>query len=149
MLVGEGPGADEDRSGRPFVGRSGQVLDRLLAAAGIARSDVFIANIVACRPPKNRNPRVGEIRAHAPWLEEQIRLVSPSLLVTLGRVPLVYFLPGSKVTRIRGVPQTVERPTGRIPLLPTFHPAVTFRRRETLPLLEQDFAAIPELLAET
>lgn len=149
MFVGEAPGADEDRQGAPFVGRSGRLLDRLLAANHLRRDDVFITNVVACRPPGNRNPRAREIHAHAPWLEEQIRLVAPRLLVTLGRIALTYFIPKAKITEIRGVPQTVERNGRSIPLLPLFHPSAILRRRELLPAMEEDFARIPALLRRT
>lgn len=146
MLVGEAPGADEDRKGAPFVGRSGRLLDKLLAANGIERESVFITNIVACRPPGNRTPKAAEIRAHAPWLEEQIRLVEPKVVVTLGRVALSYFLPGAKVTEVRGTPQTIERNGRSIPLLPLYHPSAILRRRELLSAMEEDFAKIPALL---
>lgn len=146
MFIGEAPGADEDRKGKPFVGASGRMVDRLLEQNGVAREEVFITNVVACRPPKNRTPRVGEVRAHAGWLEEQLRLVAPELIVTLGRTALTYFIPGAKITEIRGEPQRVERPEGSLLLLPTLHPAAALRRRELLPSLESDFAKIPELL---
>ncbi len=146
MLVGEAPGAEEDRRGAPFVGRSGRLLDQLFEANGLDRERAFITNIVACRPPGNRTPKAAEIRAHAPWLEEQIRLVEPKLLVTLGRVALAYFLPGAKVTEVHGKPQSIERNGRSIALLPLFHPSAILRRRELLPAMEADFAKIPSLL---
>ncbi|HEX6939567.1 MAG TPA: uracil-DNA glycosylase [Longimicrobiales bacterium] len=146
MFVGEAPGADEDRQGAPFVGRSGRLLDRLLVANGLERRRVFITNVVACRPPGNRNPRAREIQAHAPWLEEQIRLVAPRLIVTLGRIALTYFIPKARVTRIRGTPQTIERNGRSITLLPLLHPSAVLRRRELLPAMEADFVKIPALL---
>lgn len=147
MFIGEAPGADEDRRGEPFVGASGRMVDRLLEASGVERKDVFITNIVACRPPKNRTPRVGEVRAHAPWLEAQLRLVAPELIVTLGRTALTYFVPGAKITELRGTPQRVERDGRELLILPTLHPAAALRRRELLPALEEDFAKIGGLLA--
>lgn len=147
MFVGEAPGADEDRQGRPFVGRSGQLLNRLLEANGLERDEVFITNVVACRPPGNRTPRMREIKAHAPWLEAQIRLVDPDVIATLGRVALTYFIPGAKITEIRGVPQTIERNGRSIKLLPLFHPSAALRRRELLPALEEDFAKLARLLS--
>ncbi|HEX7051042.1 MAG TPA: uracil-DNA glycosylase [Longimicrobiales bacterium] len=147
MFIGEAPGADEDRQGRPFVGRAGRLLDRLFEENGMDRADVFITNIVACRPPGNRNPRAAEIRAHAPWLEEQLRLVAPELLVTLGRIALTYFMPGERITKVRGVPRTIEWSGRRMTLLPLLHPSAAVRRRELLPALEADFARIPALLA--
>lgn len=146
MLVGEAPGAQEDARGEPFVGRAGSLLDRLLLQNGLDREQVFITNVVACRPPDNRAPRSREVNAHVPWLEEQIRLIAPELIVTLGRVALSYFFPGAKVMASRGVPQTVERDGQTIRLLPLLHPAAALRRRALLPALEEDFAKIPELL---
>lgn len=146
FFIGEAPGADEDRLGEPFVGRSGRLLDQLFEEAGLDRDRVFVTNLVACRPPKNRNPRVGEIRAHAPWLEAQIRLVDPRLIVTLGRVPLTYFIPGAKITQIHGQVHEIERNGRSIALLPLFHPSAAVRRRELLPALEKDFARIGPLL---
>ncbi|MGH7474695.1 MAG: uracil-DNA glycosylase [Longimicrobiales bacterium] len=147
MLIGEAPGAREDREGQPFVGAAGRLLDGLLEHAGLERPDVFITNIVACRPPGNRTPRAKEAAAHAPWLEAQIRLVRPRALCALGRIALTYFLPKAKITELRGRPLGIERDSVTLPLLATFHPAAALRRRELLPLLEQDFAALAELLA--
>ena len=107
MFLGEAPGDREDVMGQPFVGRAGSLLDKLLQENNISRADVFITNIVACRPPANRTPKVREVRAHAPWIEEQLRLISPRVIVTLGRVALTYFLPKAKVSEIRGVPQRI------------------------------------------
>ncbi len=147
VLIGEGPGAEEDRMGKPFVGRSGRLLDSLLDAIGLPRDQVFITNIVACRPPANRAPRVSEIRAHAPWLEEQLRLIAPELVVTLGRIALTYFVPDGRITEMRGSPQTVQKSGRSHLLLPLFHPAAALRRPELVPVMEEDFAKIPGLLA--
>lgn len=147
VFIGEGPGAEEDRTGRPFVGRAGRLLDRLLEENGIERDQVFITNIVSCRPPGNRTPRVGEVRAHAPWLEEQLRLIEPDLVITLGRVALTYFIPTAKITELRGRPQQMEKSGRRFLLLPLFHPAAALRRPELVPVMEEDFAMIPRLLA--
>jgi DNA polymerase len=149
VFVGEAPGAQEDREGRPFVGRAGQLLDRLLDANDLTREMIYITNIVSCRPPKNRTPRVGEIRAHSPWLEEQLRLIEPELVVTLGAVALTYFIPGAQVTKLRGSPQIVEKSGRSITLLPLFHPAAALRRPELVPVMEKDFAKIPGLLANS
>lgn len=148
VLLGEAPGADEDRQGAPFVGRAGRLLDRLLDTAGLDRSEVFITNVVACRPPGNRTPRVREIRAHSPWLERQLRLVRPRLVVTLGRVALAYFVPGAKVTEVRGRPKTLEHGGLRLTILPTLHPAAALRAPDLLPSLEKDFGRLAKLLAQ-
>jgi len=147
LLLGEAPGAEEDRNGMPFVGRAGRLLDRLLDAAGLERRSVFITNVVACRPPGNRTPRAAEIRAHAPWLEHQLRLVRPRLIVTLGRVALGYFIRGAKVTELRGKETTVEHDGRQITILPTLHPAAALRAPDLLPSLEADFRKIRGILA--
>lgn len=147
VFIGEAPGAEEDRTGKPFVGRAGRLLDRLLEANGISRDQIFITNIVSCRPPGNRTPRVGEIRAHAPWLEEQLRLIAPDLIVTLGRVALTYFIPNARITELRGQSLQIQQSGRSYLLLPLFHPAAALRRPELVPVMEEDFARIPELLA--
>lgn len=146
MLLGEAPGAQEDRAGEPFVGRAGKLLDQLLAAASLRRSDVFITNVVACRPPKNRNPRAREVRAHAPWLDAQLRLVRPEVVVTLGSVALKHFVKAGKITELHGAPQALVRGDLSTILLPTYHPAAALRRRELRPVLEADLARLPGLL---
>lgn len=146
MLIGEGPGEEEDRRGEPFVGRAGKLLDRLLDGAGLERESVFITNMVACRPPGNRTPRVREVKAHAPWIEEQIRLVAPEVIVTLGSAALTYFVPDAKITEVRGRLIDVTRDGRSIRLLPVVHPAAALRRRELMPDLERDFATVRRLL---
>lgn len=147
MFVGEAPGEKEDRAGEPFVGNAGRLLNKLLAENDIARSDVFITNIVACRPPKNRTPKVKEVRAHAPWIDEQLRLIGPKLIVTLGRIALTYFVPGAKVTQIRGVPQRVLHNGQQWLVLPTFHPSAVLRDYEVMyPRVAEDFRKIARLL---
>jgi uracil-DNA glycosylase len=146
MLIGEAPGGTEDRQGMPFVGRAGRLLDELLELAQLRRDDVFITNVVACRPPGNRAPKAAEIRAHTPWLEEQLRLVSPRLVVTLGRTALSYFLPGEKITEIHGKVCVVESAQEELRLMPTFHPAAALRGRVLRSLIEKDFRAIARAL---
>lgn len=124
MLVGEGPGAEEDRLGRPFVGAAGQLLDRILAAAGITREEVYIANIVKCRPPGNRVPLRAEAEACLPWLERQIQLINPRIIVVLGSTALQYLVdPQARITVFRG--RWVEK--GGIRIMPTYHPAALLR----------------------
>lgn len=142
LFVGEAPGAKEDQTGRPFVGASGQLLDAMLAVAGIEREEVFIANVVRCRPPANRPPRSREIRACAGWLAEQIRLVRPRLVVTLGRFALQHFIPDGKITRLQGQRQEVEYGEGTVRLLPLLHPSAVLRNPELRPAYEAQFAEI-------
>lgn len=146
LFLGEAPGASEDRAGEPFVGSAGRLLSRLLEEAGLDRSDVYITNVVACRPPKNRTPRVSEVKAHSPWLEEQLRLVKPEVVVTLGRVALTYFIPKAKITLLSGTPQEVEWNGRTLRLLPLFHPAAALRAPDLLPRLEAGFAALRSML---
>lgn len=147
MFVGEAPGEKEDLAGEPFVGNAGRLLDRLLEDTGISRKAVFITNIVACRPPRNRTPRVKEVRAHAPWIEEQLRLVKPKLVVTLGRIALTYFVPKAKVSELRGVPQRITHGDRALVVLPTFHPSAVLRDYRVLyPRVAEDFRKIAQLL---
>ena len=142
MIIGEGPGAQEDLLGRPFVGRAGQFLDELLAYIGLKREDVFIANMVKCRPPENRDPLPAEVSACDKYLERQIELLDPLLIVTLGRVSLARFFPGESMTRARG---KVREKDGRF-IYPVMHPAAALYRQEVRPGIIEDFKAIPKVL---
>ena len=126
MLVGEAPGAEEDRQGEPFVGRAGKLLNAMLAAVGFAREDVFIANILKCRPPKNRDPRPEEVSACGPYLQRQIELVQPRIILALGRVAAQNLLQvDTPIGRMRG--RCYEYPEPRIPVVVTYHPAYLLR----------------------
>jgi DNA polymerase len=128
MLVGEGPGEQEDKQGKPFVGRAGQLLDRMLGAIGLDRTKVFIVNMVPWRPPGNRNPTPEELALCAPFVHRQIELVNPKLLVTLGNVPTqALFSTSQGITRMRGNWKTLEIGGWSGPVLPTFHPAFLLR----------------------
>ena len=128
MLVGEGPGEQEDRQGKPFVGRAGQLLDRMLAAIGLDRTSVYIANMVPWRPPGNRNPTPEELALCAPFLHRQVELVAPKVLVTLGNVPTqALFETNRGITRLRGQWQTLSINSWRGPAIPTLHPAFLLR----------------------
>lgn len=124
VFVGEGPGYDEDRLGRPFVGAAGQLLDKMIAAMGLAREQVYIANIVKCRPPGNRNPEPGEAAACMGYLRRQLELIHPEVIVTLGKVPLTFLL-----NRNEGIRAARGRwlAWNGIPVMPTFHPAYLLR----------------------
>jgi DNA polymerase len=131
VLVGEAPGAAEDKSGRPFVGGAGRLLDKLLEAAGLAREDVFITNVVKARPPGNRDPKKPEVEHHLPWLIAQLEIIEPRLVVPLGRHALAHFAADVKISEVHG--QALER-DGRT-LFPMLHPAAALHRqalRETL-----------------
>jgi len=125
MLVGEGPGEVEDQTGRPFVGTAGQKLDEVLASVGITREAVYITNVVKCRPPENRVPAKSEMETCWPFLEAQIALINPGLIIPLGNTPAQWLLPGSKgITSIRG---TFHPWRGEIQLFPMFHPSYLLR----------------------
>ena len=142
MFIGEGPGFHEDRQGRPFVGPAGQLLEGLLASIGTNRNDVFIANMVKCRPPDNRDPEPTEIAACKKYLDRQIELIDPKLIVTLGRFSLGRFFPGESVTRARG---KLREKDGRH-IFPVLHPAAALRRPELRKTLVEDFRAIADIL---
>lgn len=149
LFVGEAPGATEDRDGIPFVGASGRLLDAMLAEAGVSREEVFIANVVRCRPPKNRNPKAREIRACAGWLAEQIRLLDPPLVVTLGRFALQHFIPKGKITELQGTVQNVDYGDARVRLVPLLHPSAILRDPTRRDSYRQQFASLPEIVAST
>jgi DNA polymerase len=124
-FVGEGPGADEDEQGFPFVGAAGQLLDKMIAAMGIERDDVYVCNIVKCRPPKNRTPETEEMNACMPYLVEQLSLIQPQVIVALGKTAVQgLFGTAEGITRIRGRWRLYQ---GRIAVMPTFHPAYLLR----------------------
>jgi len=151
MFVGEAPGFHEDRQGIPFVGPSGQLLNRLLEGIGLRREDVYIANVVKSRPPQNRDPQPDEIAACRPWLDAQIRLVDPKVVVTLGNFAAKTLLETTTgITRLRGQTYPFQ---GRV-LLPTFHPAAALHAQgrrtagpSPLEAMEGDFRVLAELLA--
>lgn len=142
LFIGEGPGFHEDRQGRPFVGPAGNFLEELLQSIGMSRDQVYIANMVKCRPPNNRDPVPSEISACSKYLDRQIELIDPLLIVTLGRFSMSRFLPGQSISRVRGR----LRPVGGRHIFPIMHPAAGLRRQEMRDAIEQDFAKVPGLL---
>jgi len=148
MFVGEAPGAEEDRQGLPFVGRAGQLLNELLQGIGMSREDVFIANVLKSRPPGNRDPQPLEIEACRPYLFEQVRLIEPRVVCTLGNFA-TKLLSGSPVgiTKVRGTPQVHQLGQRTVFLLPLFHPAAALRTPAVKETLRGDFERLPKLLA--
>ena len=141
MFIGEGPGADEDTQGEPFVGRAGRLLTKMISAIGIERDDVYITNIVKCRPPDNRNPNPAEISCCLPIIKQQIEILNPKLIVTLGNIPtktLIPDVPG--ITKSHGEIRHYEKWT----VLPTFHPSYLLRNRSAIPQAWKDFKKITE-----
>ncbi|MDA1127445.1 MAG: uracil-DNA glycosylase [Chloroflexi bacterium] len=144
IFIGEGPGFQEDRQGRPFVGPAGKLLDGLLASIGARREDVFIANMVKCRPPDNRDPAPAEIAACTKFLDRQIDLINPRLIVTLGRFAFGRYFPGEGITKARG---TLREKDGR-KIFPVLHPAAVLRREELRPTMIEDFKSIAKILED-
>lgn len=147
VFVGEAPGFHEDKQGIPFVGQAGKLLDKLLSGIGLTRADVFVANVLKCRPPGNRDPLPEEIAACEPHLFRQIELLEPKLVATLGNFA-TKLLSGKPtgITRVHGHPQEVTLGARTVVLYPLYHPAAALYTPSMLKVLEEDFARIPELL---
>ncbi|MBI5945526.1 MAG: uracil-DNA glycosylase [Chloroflexi bacterium] len=144
MFIGEGPGFHENEQGHPFVGASGKFLDQLLAQAGLTRTEVFICNVVKCRPPGNRDPLPDEISACDAHLEEQIKIINPSIIVTLGRISMGKFIPGVKITAVHGQMRKVDERF----VIPMFHPAAALHQAALKPSILADFGRLPDQLNE-
>ncbi|MCA1598130.1 MAG: uracil-DNA glycosylase [Chloroflexi bacterium] len=144
MFIGEGPGFNEDQQGRPFVGPAGRLLNELLASIGLARDQVYITNVVKCRPPNNRDPMPQEIAACAPYLERQLALIKPKVVVTLGRYSMAKFFPGASITKIHGQPKRI----GATFYFPMFHPAAALRQESYMAAVKADMLKIPALIEE-
>jgi DNA polymerase len=143
MFIGEGPGFHENEQGRPFVGAAGKFLDELLAKIGMKRSDVFITNVVKCRPPANRDPQPDELAACSDYLDRQIQAINPKIIVTLGRYSMARFIPNAKISDVHGQAMQVK---GRL-IVPMFHPAAALHQASLKPAVERDFAKLPELIS--
>lgn len=143
LIVGEAPGKNEDLQGKPFVGAAGKFLDELLEAAGLKREEVFIANVLKCRPPSNRNPQANEIETCAPFLRMQTQAIDPLVIVTMGNFATQFILrTGTGITQLRG---TVQQ-AGRFVVLPVFHPAAAIYDRSKRDVLLADFQQVGELV---
>lgn len=146
MFIGEGPGYHEDQKGIPFCGAAGRILDELLYLIKLERKEVFIGNVVKHRPPENRDPLPLEIEACRSWLDKQIAIIEPEMIVTLGRFSLGKFLPEARISRVHGQPQKIKFQGREIILVPMYHPAAGLRRGEILEDLKKDFLALANLL---
>lgn len=144
MLIGEGPGFYENEQGRPFVGAAGKFLDELLEKAGVSRKEVFITNVVKCRPPGNRDPLPEELLACGVYLERQIAAINPLIIVTLGRYSMGRFLPNVRISEVHGKPAWVR---GRL-IIPMFHPAAALHQPSLKTSVERDFARLPEWIEQ-
>ncbi len=145
LFIGEAPGWHEDQQGRPFVGPAGQYLDQLLSSINLNRQQVYIANVIKCRPPENRDPLPVEIANCRMWLNRQIDLISPRLIVTLGRYSMAMFFPGKSISKIHG---TAQR-QGEIIYYAMYHPAAALHQQSLRQIIEADMLKIPSLLART
>ncbi len=142
LFVGEGPGFYEDQQSRPFVGPAGKFLEELLASIGLRRDQVFITNVVKCRPPNNRDPLPGEIEACRKYLERQIELIKPKVIVSLGRYSLAWFSPGDKISKAHGQVKVKDG----IYFIPMYHPAAALHASNMRKVIEEDFKKIPAVL---
>jgi uracil-DNA glycosylase family 4 len=145
MFIGEAPGWHEDQQGRPFVGQAGQYLDSLLATIGLNRQQVFIANVIKCRPPDNRDPLPTEIQNCRHWLDKQIELIKPKIIVTLGRYSMARYFPGKSISKIHGTAQKQDN----IIYYAMYHPAAALHQQSLRKDIEADMLKIPKILADT
>lgn len=144
VFIGEAPGFHEDQQGRPFVGQAGQFLEQLLNSIGMRRSDVYICNVIKCRPPGNRDPLPTEIKNCQKWLDQQLELLSPKIVVTLGRYSLAKFFPGETISKIHGK----ARRQGNVLYFAMYHPAAALHQQSLRQTIEADMLKIPSLLAQ-
>jgi DNA polymerase len=142
VFIGEAPGFHEDQQGRPFVGAAGQFLEELLEDIGLTREDVFITNVIKCRPPGNRDPLPQEISACEPYLDRQIALIRPTVVVTLGRFSMARAFPKARISRVHGEPRKIEG----IVYYPMYHPAAALHRPSLRGTVEEDMRRIPEVI---
>jgi DNA polymerase len=145
LFIGEAPGWHEDQQGRPFVGPAGQFLDKLLASINLKRDQVYIANVIKCRPPANRDPLPSEIKSCNKWLDEQIKLLEPKIIITLGRYSLAKFFPNEGIGKIHGKPKKIDN----IIYFPMYHPAAALHQGSLRKTIEDDMLIIPKLLIDS
>jgi DNA polymerase len=144
LFIGEAPGWHEDQQGRPFVGPAGQFLDQLLASIGLQREKVYIANVIKCRPPQNREPLPVEIQSCRKWLDRQIETIQPQMIVTLGRYSLARYFPNESIGKIHGKPRKLED----VIYYPMYHPAAALHQGSLRQTIETDMLKIPQILAQ-
>ncbi len=146
VFIGEAPGKNEDEQGLPFIGAAGKFLDSMLERAGIARSDVYITNIVKYRPPNNRDPLPEEKQAFWPYLVRQLDVIAPKIVVTLGRHSMEYFLPGHKISAVHGQPTPISLGQSRLVIVPLYHPAAALYNGSLRAVLNEDFIKLPTII---
>jgi DNA polymerase len=145
LFIGEGPGFHENEQGRPFVGAAGKFLEELLAGIGLTREQVFICNVVKCRPPGNRDPLPEEMQACASYLDRQIAAINPRVIVTLGRFSMAHYFPGARIGELHGRARPVD---GRM-VMAMYHPAAALHQPSLRRTIEEDFSRLPAILAQT
>ena len=144
LFIGEAPGWHEDQQGRPFVGLAGAFLDQLLSSIGLSREQVYIANVIKCRPPGNRDPLPSEIQTCSKWLDRQIELIQPSVIITLGRYSLMRYFPRESISKVHGEP----RRKGDVVYYPMYHPAAALHQGKLRQVIQADMIKIPGILAQ-
>jgi len=144
LFIGEAPGWNEDQQGRPFVGAAGGFLDQLLDSIGLRREQVYIANVIKCRPPQNRDPLPAEIQACSKWLDYQVEIIQPRVIVTLGRYSLAKYFPGESIGKIHGKP----RKQNDIIYYPMYHPAAALHQGSLRKIIQEDMLRIPQILTQ-
>ncbi|MEK7521295.1 MAG: uracil-DNA glycosylase [Patescibacteria group bacterium] len=147
-FLGEGPGFHEDQQGRPFVGQAGKLLERTLESIGLKREDVYISNIVRFRPPENRDPLPEEIKSFQPYVDREIEIINPKVIVTLGRFSMGKFLPGEMISRVHGKPRVVRWKGKDVTIVPMYHPAAALRAGAVMEQFKEDFKRLPEILVK-
>jgi uracil-DNA glycosylase family 4 len=144
LFIGEAPGWHEDQSGKPFVGAAGQYLDQLIGLIGYKRNQVYICNVIKCRPPENRDPMPGEILACSKWLERQLDLIKPRVIVTLGRYSMSKYFPGESISKVHGRAKRI----GNVIYFAMYHPAAALHQGNLRKVIEADMLKLPAVLAE-
>lgn len=146
VFIGEAPGKNEDLQGEPFVGAAGKFLDEMLSLVGMKRGDVYITNIVKYRPPNNRDPLPDEKKAFWPFLLQEIHVIRPKIIATLGRHSMEYFLPEMKISQVHGQPKRIRLGNDKVVILPLFHPAAALYNGSMRETLISDFQAVPKII---
>ena len=146
VFIGEAPGKNEDEQGLPFVGAAGKFLNEMLAQAGMARSDVFITNIVKYRPPNNRDPLPEEKKAFWPYLLKQLQIIEPKVVITLGRHSMEYFLPDMKISQVHGQAKRIQFGDHKLVIVPLYHPAAALYNGSMRQTLIDDFLTVPDII---
>jgi DNA polymerase len=148
VFIGEAPGYFEDQKGLPFVGNSGHLLDKLLTEIGLERKNVYIANILKHRPPQNRNPLPEEIKVCTPFLKEQLLIIKPKIVITLGRFAMNYFIPNAYISQAHGKPQQIRWEGLGLLVYPVYHPSAGLRNGQMMQSLREDFLLIPSIIED-